>query len=127
MLGVGTGALIAHAAGRKDRDVANLIFNQSLGLAALCATITLAGGYTGAEYYLTTLAADEATVKAGTAYLYWFLPGMGLQFALIAMGSALRGTGIVKPTIVVQILTVLLNAALCPSSYLDGLPGCRWA
>ena len=125
VLGVGSGALIAHAAGRKDRDDANLIFNQSLGLAALCATITLAAGYIGAEYYMATLAADEATVKAGTAYLYWLLPGMGLQFALISMGSALRGTGIVKPTIVVQILTVLLNAALCPiliSGWLTGMP-----
>jgi putative MATE family efflux protein len=30
------------------------------------------------------------------------------------MGSALRGTGIVKPTMVVQVLTVLLNTALAP-------------
>ena len=29
MLGVGTTALIAHATGRKDRDDARLIFNQS--------------------------------------------------------------------------------------------------
>jgi putative MATE family efflux protein len=125
VLGVGTGALIAHASGRKDRDEANLIFNQSLGLAALCALITLAGGYVLAEFYMTTLAADAATVKAGTAYLYWFLPGLGLQFALISMGSALRGTGIVKPTIVVQIFTVLLNAALCPvliTGWLTGMP-----
>jgi putative MATE family efflux protein len=30
------------------------------------------------------------------------------------MGSALRGTGVVKPTIVVQVATVLLNAVLSP-------------
>jgi putative MATE family efflux protein len=48
------------------------------------------------------------------AYLYWFLPGMALQFALVAMGSALRGTGIVKPTMVVQMATVLLNVVLAP-------------
>ena len=30
------------------------------------------------------------------------------------MGSALRGTGIVTPTIVVQVSTVLLNAILSP-------------
>src|SRR5215467_7396317 len=29
MLGVGTSALIAHATGRKDRDAARLVFNQS--------------------------------------------------------------------------------------------------
>ena len=37
VLGVGTVALIAHAVGRKDQPDANLIFNQSLVLSALCA------------------------------------------------------------------------------------------
>ncbi len=114
VLGVGTMALISHASGRKDRDDALLIFNQSLALAALCAAATLLGGYGLAHRYMGTLGADAATAAAGTTYLYWFLPGLALQFALISMGSALRGTGIVTPTIVVQILTVLLNALLAP-------------
>src|ERR1039457_3318025 len=60
------------------------------------------------------LGADAPTAMMGTTYLYWFLPGLALQFALVAMGSALRGTGIVQPTMVVQGLTVLLNIALAP-------------
>ncbi|MGH6752587.1 MAG: MATE family efflux transporter, partial [Bradyrhizobium sp.] len=36
VLGVGTVALISQAVGRKDRDDANLVYNQSLGLAAVC-------------------------------------------------------------------------------------------
>ena len=114
ILGVGTMALIAQASGRKDRDDANLIFNQSLMLAALCAAITLVGGYALGGSYVRTLGADAETVAAGTTYLYWVLPGLGLQFALISMGSALRGTGIVNPTIIVQVLTVVLNAILSP-------------
>ncbi len=114
VLGVGTMALIAQASGRKDREDANLIFNQSLVLAAVCAIITLVGGYGLAGWYMGSLGADAPTVEAGTTYLHWFLPGLGLQFALISMGSALRGTGIVTPTIVVQILTVFLNALLSP-------------
>ncbi len=114
ILGVGTMALIAQASGRKDREDANLIFNQSLGLAALCAFVTLLGGYALAGRYMATLGADAATMEAGTTYLRWFLPGLGLQFALISMGAALRGTGIVKPAILVQILTVILNAILSP-------------
>ena len=47
-------------------------------------------------------------------YLRWFAPGLALQFALVAMGSALRGTGVVKPTMVVQAGTVLLNIVLAP-------------
>ncbi|MED5563331.1 MAG: MATE family efflux transporter, partial [Gemmatimonadota bacterium] len=114
ILGVGTMALIAQASGRKDRDDANLIFNQSLMLAALCAAITLVGGYGLGAWYVGTIGADAETVAAGITYLYWVLPGLALQFALISMGSALRGTGIVNPTIVVQVSTVVLNAILSP-------------
>ena len=53
-------------------------------------------------------------MQAGVTYLYWFLPGMALQFAMVAMGSALRGTGIVKPTMVVQVLTLVINTILAP-------------
>src|SRR5262245_50620227 len=45
ILGVGTVALIAHAVGRKDRQDANLIFNQSTVLSAICAALTLIAGY----------------------------------------------------------------------------------
>jgi putative MATE family efflux protein len=114
VLGVGTMALIAQASGRKDREDANLIFNQSLLLAIVLALATLLGGYALTGLYMRSLAADAATVEAGITYLYWFLPGLALQFALIAMGSALRGTGIAKPTMLVQMLTVLLNALLAP-------------
>ncbi|HUO78834.1 MAG TPA: MATE family efflux transporter [Steroidobacteraceae bacterium] len=114
MLGVGTVALIAHAVGARDQPRANLIFNQSLVLAAACAAISLLAGYGLVTPYLHTLAADAATVAAGTSYLVWFMPGLSLQFALIAMSSALRGTGIVQPTMVVQLVTVLLNCVLAP-------------
>jgi putative MATE family efflux protein len=114
ILGVGTMALIAQACGRKDQVDANLIFNQSLLLAIVCALATLVGGYALAGVYMNSLGADAATVAAGIEYLYWFLPGLALQFAMITMGSALRGTGIAKPTMIVQMLTVLLNALLAP-------------
>jgi len=114
MLGVGTVALVSHAVGRKDRIDANLVFNQSLLLAAILGVATLVFGYVWSGYYMATIAADPATVQAGMSYLYWYLPGLGLQFALVAMGSALRGTGIVKPTMIVQMLTVVLNIILTP-------------
>ncbi len=114
ILGVGTMALIAQSSGRKDQRDANLIFNQSLVLAAGCALSTLLGGYWASRLYMGTLGADAATQAAGVVYLKWFLPGLALQFALVAMGSALRGTGITKPTMVVQMLTVMLNVILSP-------------
>jgi putative MATE family efflux protein len=114
VLGVGTVALISQAVGRKDQPAANLIFNQSILLSVLFGVLTLVGGYGLTRFYMGQVAADAATIEAGVSYLYWFLPGMALQFALVAMGSALRGTGIVQPTMVVQVLTVILNVILAP-------------
>ncbi|MBV8144479.1 MAG: MATE family efflux transporter [Gammaproteobacteria bacterium] len=114
MLGVGTVALVAQAAGRKDQAEANLVFNQSVLLSALCGVLTLLWGFLAGGAYVRWMAADAASAAAGAAYLYWYTPGLALQFALVAMGSALRGTGIVRPTMLVQMLTVILNAVLTP-------------
>ncbi len=114
MLGVGTVALVSHAVGRRDRADANHVFNQSVGLSIVLAGAMLAAGYGLEGRYMALLGADAASRAAGETYLDWFLPGLALQFGLAVMGSALRGTGIVKPTMAVQALTVLLNAALAP-------------
>jgi putative MATE family efflux protein len=114
MLGVGTVALVSHAVGAKDQGEANLIFNQSVTLSAICGAATLVGGWLLGGVYVRSMAADAATAAAGTVFLYYYTPGLALQFALVALGSALRGTGIVQPTMVVQVLTVLLNTVLAP-------------
>jgi putative MATE family efflux protein len=114
MLGVGTVALVSHAAGRKDQAEANLIFNQSVLMSAILGVVTLVAGYALTSSYVHSLAASEAAAAAGMSYLYWYLPGLALQFAMVAMGSALRGTGIVKPTMVVQVLTLVLNTVFAP-------------
>jgi putative MATE family efflux protein len=114
VLGVGTVALISHAVGRKDRLDANLVFNQSLGLSAVCGLLTWIAGSALSRSYMQSVAADEATVEAGTTYLLWFMPALALQFAMLVMGSALRATGIVRPTMIVQALAVMINIALAP-------------
>ena len=113
-LSVSTGTLVSHAVGRKDRAEANHVFNQSVVIAALLAVAMLAGGNALAGRYMALMGADEATRAAGVTYLRWFLPSLALQFAVASMGAALRGTGIVKPGMVVQMVGVLLNAALAP-------------
>jgi putative MATE family efflux protein len=114
ILNVGTVALISHAAGRKDQRDANLVFNQSIALSALIGVFVLVAGYLLTAPYLRTVGADEGMQQAGITYLYWFLPGLALQFAMVSMGAALRGTGIVRPTMTVQMLTVVLNVILAP-------------
>ena len=114
MLGVGTVALVSHAVGRKDQNAANLIFNQGVLLAAICLLVTLAVGWRFAAAFLRSVAADAPAATAGSAYLFWYTPGLALQFAAIALGSGLRGTGIAKPTMLVQMITVILNVILAP-------------
>ena len=134
VLGVGAVALIAQAVGRRDPADANLVFNQSVSLAVACALATLIGGYALAGAYVASIAADAATQAQGVMYLYWFLPGLALGFAQVVMGSALRGTGIVKPTMAIQALTVLLNTILAPiliagwgTGYAMGVAGAGFA
>ncbi len=114
ILGVGTQTLIAHAVGRKDQADANLVFNQSLLLSVLLGLLTLLLGYGLSHVYLTTISQDQGTIVEGVTYLYWYTPAMAGQFALVAMGSALRGTGIVMPTMVIQFITIVLNIILSP-------------
>jgi putative MATE family efflux protein len=114
VLGVGTVALMAHAVGRRDRADANLVFNQSIILSVLCGVLTLVAGSVMARLYMRAVAADEATIEAGTTYLLWLMPALALQFIAQVMGAGLRATGIVRPGMVVQVLTVIINIALAP-------------
>ncbi|WP_407188010.1 MATE family efflux transporter [Bradyrhizobium centrosematis] len=114
VLGVGTVALIAHAVGRKDRPDANLIFNQAIVLSVLFGLLTLVAGAALSHAYMRSIAADQATIEAGTTYLLWFMPALALQFATQVMASALRATGIVRPAMLVQALAVAINIALAP-------------
>lgn len=114
VLGVSAVAMISQSVGRKDQTEANLIFNQSLVLSAICAVVTLVLGYAFSKPYLAAITADEAALSEGLIFLFWFLPGMALQFAMMAMSSSLRATGIVKPAMIVQVLTVVLNTILAP-------------
>src|ERR1700761_6288494 len=68
VLSVGTVALVSHAVGRRDQADANLVFNQALGLSVLCGIGAMAAGIALAHGYMGPLAADQATVEAGTVY-----------------------------------------------------------
>lgn len=114
VLSIGTVTLIAHAVGRKDQPHANLVFNQSMLMSVAACFLVLALGYAILPGYVNSLTSDPATAEAAHTYLYWYLPGQAILIATTGLGSALRGTGIVKPTMAVQSLTVALNIALAP-------------
>ena len=114
MLGVGTTTSISHAAGQKDQKCAELVFNQSFVM-SIVVMIALAGfGFLLKNIYCDRLSADATTATLAKTYLNWFLPALLLQFPLVTMGSALRATGIIKPTVGLQVLSVVLNIVLAP-------------
>ena len=114
MLGVGTTTLVSHAAGRRDKPQALLVFNQSLVLSSLAGVIFFVLAMALRTAYAGRFAADALTADLTSDYLLWFIPAMALQFGIVAMSAALRGTGNFKPGMVVQSSTVVLNMVLAP-------------
>src|SRR3989440_9784047 len=111
---VGTTALIAHAAGRKDQRHAELVFNQSCAMSIWVAVALGIVGFFSMDAYANALSADSQPSTLAKSYLAWFLPAMLLQFPLVSMGSALRATGIVQAPVVFQVISVVLNMVLAP-------------
>jgi putative MATE family efflux protein len=114
MLGVGTTTVVSHAAGRKDREQALLLFNQSQVLAMVTGVLFLVVGMAVRWPYARAMSADAKTAELAAEYLLWFIPAMALQFALVAMGAALRAVGNFKPGMVVSTATVIINMILAP-------------
>jgi putative MATE family efflux protein len=114
MLAVGTTTVVSHAAGRKDRDRALLIFNQSLVLSAIVGGAFLVLALALTAPYARALGADAETARLAIDYLRWFIPAMALQFPMVAMSASLRGVGNFKPGMVVQTSTVIINMILAP-------------
>lgn len=114
MLGVGTTTLVSHAVGRKDPDEARRIFNQAQSMSLVAGAGFLVVGLALTPAYARAFSADAATAALVRQFLWWFVPAMALQFALVAVSSALRGMGDFKPGMIVGSATVALNMALAP-------------
>jgi putative MATE family efflux protein len=90
------------------------VFNQSQVLSLVVGVLFFAVAMATRRAYSANLSADEGTLRLADEYLLWFIPALALQFGLIAMASALRGTGNFRPGMVVQTATVILNIVLAP-------------
>ena len=125
VLNVGTAAMVSHAVGAKQHERANLVFNQSLMLSVFMGLFVLVFLYVVASPYMHLEAADAVVAQAGIDYLIGVTPGLAIQFLMISMFATLRGTGIVKPTMIIQFITVGLNilfAAILTIGWLTGKP-----
>lgn len=123
VLGIGTATLISHAIGRRDYADANLIFNQAMALSISLGVCVLVMGYILVPWYVQSLVADLATVKASTSYLYAMMPALSLQFALTVITWALRAIGIVNAPIVIYVTGIAIHTALAPVLILGWVTG----
>ena len=114
-LGVGTTALIAHAVGRKDRDEARLLFNQSQALSLLVGVL-----------FLVVMMALRDALRPGAgrrrrrppAWRSSTWPGSSRRWPCSSRwwrpARLCAGTGNFKPGMVIQSATVVLNTVLAP-------------
>ena len=114
MLGVGTTTLVAHAAGRKDRDGARRIFNQAQGLSMLAGVLFLVVGLALTPAYADRVRRRRGDGGAGPPVPVVVRPGDGAAVPMVALAAALRGIGDFKPGMIVQSRTVVLNIVLAP-------------
>src|ERR1700716_2891461 len=101
MLGVGTTTVVSHAVGRKNRDDAQLMFNQAQVLAVVTGIGFLIVGMLVRLPYTRAMSADAETAALAAQYLLWFIPAMALQFLMVAAGAALRAVGKFKARMIV--------------------------
>jgi putative MATE family efflux protein len=113
-LGVGTTTLVSQAVGGGDVPAAEHAVSQSQSLAMLVGLAFGAVAFGSRRALAAAFAADAVTAALAVQYLDWFIPAMVLQFALVAMVSALRGAGEVRLASIVQMATIALNVALAP-------------
>jgi putative MATE family efflux protein len=114
MLGVGTTTVVSHAVGRKNRDDAQLMFNQAQVLAVVTGIAFLIVGMLVRIPYTRALSSDAETAELAAQYLLWFIPAMALQFLMVAAGAALRAVGNFKAGMIVSTGSVLINMVLAP-------------
>ncbi len=113
-LSVGCVALVSQAAGRKDSSGVQRLFNQAQSLSVFAGLLFLALGLVSMRTYAEKLAGDRATALLALEFLRYFIPALALQFSMVGLASALRGIGDMKPGLIAQTLSVLLNMVLAP-------------
>ncbi len=114
MLGVGTTAVVSHAVGSGDHERALLSFNQAQVLTMLVGAVFFVIAMILRLPYVSAQSADADTARLAGEYLLWFIPALALQFAIVAMGAALRGAGNFRPGMIVGTATVVLNIVFAP-------------
>lgn len=113
-LSVGCVALVSQAAGRKADEEVQRLFNQAQSLSTGSGLLFLIACFALRRMYAEKLSGDPQTAELAGRFLLGFIPALSLQFLMIGLGAALRGIGDMKPGLVAQTSSVLLNMLLAP-------------
>lgn len=113
-LAVGAVALVSQAFGAKDEPRVQYLFNQAQAQSIVAALLFAVLGFFGRDLYAERMAGDAATAELTKSFLNWYLPSQCLMFLMTGLGSALRGIGAMKPGLIAQVGSVLLNLLLAP-------------
>jgi putative MATE family efflux protein len=114
MLSVGCVALVSQAAGKQQHAEVQRLFNQAQSLATCAGVLFLVVGLALHRDYATRLSSDAVTAELAAAFLRGLIPALALQFAMVGLGSALRGIGDMRPGLIAQMASVLFNMLLAP-------------
>src|SRR5260370_23469755 len=114
MVGVATTTAVSHAVGRKNREEAELMFNQAQVLAVVTGILFLIVGMLVRLPYARAMSADAETAALAAQYLLWFIPAMALQFLMVAAGAALPGVGDFKAGMIVGTGTAIIKIVIAP-------------
>lgn len=114
MMSVGCVALVSQATGRKNHAEVQRLFNQAQSLSTMAGVVFLAATFALRTTYAEQLAGDPETAALASTFLTWFLPALALQFTMVGLASSLRGIGNMKPGLVAQTASVMLNMVLAP-------------
>ena len=114
IVSVGSGILISHAVGGKDRERANQIFNEVFGASLLVTALIGSIAWINREAFGFLLTSDPETAALIAAYSRWFIPSVVVQIPVFVLAGALEFTGNVRAGTIAQSGTVVLNAILAP-------------
>ncbi|GLQ87660.1 MATE family efflux transporter [Dyella flagellata] len=111
---VGARVLISHAVGGQEKDQAVRVFNEVFGAALILLSVVGFCAWLCRRQFGELLTPDLKTATLIADLLYWYIPSIAIQIPSAVMGSALGGSGRMRPSMVAQLVSVLANIVISP-------------
>ena len=114
-----TSSLVARYYGKKDRDVANRIFDHVLKLVLILSVVLSIASVLLARPIMIAFANQKDTLDHSILYFRIVMAGMIFNLVFMTINSALRGCGLTMLTFVTNVVSCLVNI-LCNYLLIEG-------